>query len=50
MFSDEVVRLVRDLNAVDLSETESLSIEVPLAPFDGLTVDQAIKEDAPGWH
>jgi hypothetical protein len=49
VFSDAVLQLVSDLNAVYLSDTESLSVQVPLS-FEGITVEQAIQEDAPGWQ
>ena len=48
VFSDSVVQLVRAMKAVHI-EGESSSIEAPAPPFEAVTVEDAIKEDAPEW-
>jgi Reverse transcriptase (RNA-dependent DNA polymerase)/GAG-pre-integrase domain len=48
VFSDSVIQLVRAMKAVHI-EGESSSIEVPAPPFEAVTVEDAMKEDAPEW-
>jgi hypothetical protein len=48
VFTDSVVRLVTELQAVHI-EGDSSSIEVPAAPFESITLEEAIQEDAPVW-
>lgn len=48
-FSQTVKQLVKALNAVHLDEGKSSSLGVPSVPFEFLTVDEALKEDAPNW-
>jgi hypothetical protein len=48
VFTDSVARLVTELQAVHI-EGDSSSIEVPAAPFESITLEEAMQEDAPAW-
>lgn len=49
VFSHAVVQSVIVYNAVHLETEESSSLGVPAAPFEAITVAEAMQEDAPGW-
>jgi hypothetical protein len=44
-----VVQLVIAINAVHLEAGNTTSLGAPTAPFDTIELDQALREDAPGW-
>jgi hypothetical protein len=48
VFTDSVAQLVVALHAVHI-EGETSSIEVPAAPFEAITLEEAMREDAPNW-
>jgi hypothetical protein len=48
VFSDSVVRLAAQLEAVHI-EGDSSSLETPAAPFEAISIEEAMKEDAPEW-
>jgi hypothetical protein len=48
IFADSVVRLVSQLQAVHI-EGDSSSLDVPAAPFEAISIQEAMKEDAPEW-
>ena len=49
VFSDSVVQLVSAMKVVHINEEESASLGVPAPPFEAVTIEEAMKEDAPNW-
>ena len=46
-FSESVMQLVTESKAVHLKEDESSSVGVPVPPFEGITIEEAMEGDAP---
>ena len=44
-----VVQLVIAIKAIYLEAKNTTFIGAPIAPFDAIELDQALREDAPGW-
>jgi hypothetical protein len=49
VFNDTVVQSVIAMKAVHLEAENTTSLGAPTAPFDAIELDQALREDAPGW-
>jgi hypothetical protein len=48
VFNDTVVQLIMAMNAVHLEAGNTTSLGAPIAPFDAIELNQALREDAPG--
>jgi hypothetical protein len=50
VFNDTVVQLFTAMKAVHLTDKDTASLGVPTAPFEAIDMDEAMREDAPGWR
>jgi hypothetical protein len=49
IFSDSVMQLVTEFKAVHLKEDELSSVQASAPPFEAITLEEAMREDAPKW-
>ena len=50
VFNDKVVHMITSMKAIHISDDDTTSLGVPTAPFEAIDIDEAMREDAPGWR
>jgi hypothetical protein len=49
IFSDSVMQLVTEFKAVHLKKDESSLVQASAPPFEAITLEETMREDAPKW-